>query len=408
MHPGAPALVDDAREAVGLALTDGESELVGQAYSNLVDCMQCAGLGREGIDGARAGVEAVSQRGLGLRYGSWLCAQGAEIALLYGWWDEADDLLKAAMAHTRHVQGTNRNYVMITRARAASLRGDWERLDAALAEVAQPPVVLQLFWREAVAESLLWRGKPEAALTSVLEHARTLTPRLASMSALLAWLGARALADVTELRRRAGAAAAPDLAAAGALIDDLVAQSCGPGSLPGWTGEELALLCQAERARVDPSATAPVDAWQAAVDGLARVRRPYQRGYAFWRLALAQVIARDLAAAAGSLREASRLATDLGAAPLLAEVQATARRTRIDLRPPQELARPVLGAGGLLTPREREILGHLASGRTNGEIAKALVISTKTASVHVSNILRKLEVSSRYEAAALADRHLHD
>ena len=58
----------------------------------------------------------------------------------------------------------------------------------------------------------------------------------------------------------------------------------------------------------------------------------------------------------------------------------------------------VAGVGADLTAREREILGHLAAGRTNGEIAKALVISTKTASVHVSNILRKLEVPSRYEA----------
>jgi DNA-binding NarL/FixJ family response regulator len=57
-----------------------------------------------------------------------------------------------------------------------------------------------------------------------------------------------------------------------------------------------------------------------------------------------------------------------------------------------------------LTAREREILGHLAAGRTNGEIARALVISTKTASVHVSNILRKLDVTTRYEAAELYDR----
>jgi DNA-binding NarL/FixJ family response regulator len=67
-----------------------------------------------------------------------------------------------------------------------------------------------------------------------------------------------------------------------------------------------------------------------------------------------------------------------------------------------------VGTGGpaaALTGREREILGHLAAGRTNGEIAKALVISTKTASVHVSNILRKLDVSTRYEAAEIAERY---
>jgi DNA-binding NarL/FixJ family response regulator len=57
-----------------------------------------------------------------------------------------------------------------------------------------------------------------------------------------------------------------------------------------------------------------------------------------------------------------------------------------------------------LTPREREILGLVAEGRTNGEIARQLFISTKTVSVHVSNILAKLGASGRTEAAAIARR----
>ena len=57
-----------------------------------------------------------------------------------------------------------------------------------------------------------------------------------------------------------------------------------------------------------------------------------------------------------------------------------------------------------LTPREHEVLALLARGRSNGEIAKELFITTKTASVHVSNILRKLDVTNRVEAANLARR----
>ena len=57
-----------------------------------------------------------------------------------------------------------------------------------------------------------------------------------------------------------------------------------------------------------------------------------------------------------------------------------------------------------LTPRESEILQLVAQGRSNGEIAKLLFISAKTVSVHVSNILGKLDASGRTEAAAIARR----
>ena len=50
------------------------------------------------------------------------------------------------------------------------------------------------------------------------------------------------------------------------------------------------------------------------------------------------------------------------------------------------------------------MLGQLAIGRTNRQIAQALFISEKTASVHVTNLLRKLGVTSRIEAAAIAQR----
>jgi DNA-binding CsgD family transcriptional regulator len=57
-----------------------------------------------------------------------------------------------------------------------------------------------------------------------------------------------------------------------------------------------------------------------------------------------------------------------------------------------------------LTPRELEVLRLVAAGRTNPEIGRALFISRKTASTHVSNILSKLGVGGRGEAAAIAHR----
>jgi DNA-binding NarL/FixJ family response regulator len=67
-------------------------------------------------------------------------------------------------------------------------------------------------------------------------------------------------------------------------------------------------------------------------------------------------------------------------------------------------ARPAIRTGVSLTPRESEILALVAQGRSNGEIGRQLFISTKTVSVHVSNILGKLGASGRTEAAAIARR----
>ncbi|WP_330329712.1 response regulator transcription factor [Streptomyces sp. NBC_00536] len=66
---------------------------------------------------------------------------------------------------------------------------------------------------------------------------------------------------------------------------------------------------------------------------------------------------------------------------------------------------PAPGRGGSLTDREREVLGHIADGRSNREIARALVLSEKTVKTHVSNILMKLDLADRTQAALWAVRH---
>ncbi|MFD4988245.1 response regulator [Streptomyces sp. NPDC058374] len=63
------------------------------------------------------------------------------------------------------------------------------------------------------------------------------------------------------------------------------------------------------------------------------------------------------------------------------------------------------GRGGSLTEREREVLGLIADGRSNREIARALVLSEKTVKTHVSNILMKLDLADRTQAALWAVRH---
>ncbi|MEU3825157.1 response regulator [Streptomyces sp. SID486] len=71
----------------------------------------------------------------------------------------------------------------------------------------------------------------------------------------------------------------------------------------------------------------------------------------------------------------------------------------------QEVTGGGQGRGSALTDREREVLALIADGRSNREIARALVLSEKTVKTHVSNILMKLDLADRTQAALWAVRH---
>jgi DNA-binding NarL/FixJ family response regulator len=135
------------------------------------------------------------------------------------------------------------------------------------------------------------------------------------------------------------------------------------------------------------------------------VGRPHRAGYAWWRQAEAYLDTGQSALATAALRSAAAAAD--GHAPLLAQIRTLAGRARIPL------PSPVAAPGGPparapapygLTDRELAVLRLVAAGCTNAQIGAELYISPKTAGVHVSNILRKLGVSSRVQAAALAER----
>jgi DNA-binding CsgD family transcriptional regulator/tetratricopeptide (TPR) repeat protein len=132
-------------------------------------------------------------------------------------------------------------------------------------------------------------------------------------------------------------------------------------------------------------ADAAAAAWEA-------IGQPYQAVNALVhaaRIALAERAGRE---ATARLRRAGPIAQRLGAGPLLARIAELSRRAGPD--------------GGTdepgLTSRELEVLHLVAAGQSNREIAAALVISPKTASVHVSNILGKLGAATRTEAAVKA------
>ena len=132
----------------------------------------------------------------------------------------------------------------------------------------------------------------------------------------------------------------------------------------------------------------------------ARLHRPFQVAYARLREAEAIVANRgDRDRAVSAIAEAAGIAAQLGASPLAERINTFVRQARLSL-PSAPETEPGLG----LTAREAEVLGLVAAGRTNRQIADALFITRKTASVHVSNLMGKLGAANRGEAAALAYR----
>ncbi|MFF8972175.1 AAA family ATPase [Streptomyces sp. NPDC014995] len=148
--------------------------------------------------------------------------------------------------------------------------------------------------------------------------------------------------------------------------------------------------------------------WSEVVIAFERLERPYDLARVRYRLAEALLTGGGTEPGRDHATELLRLthavAGHLGARSLAESAVRLAGRARLTLTAtatptPDDPAR-ALG----LTGRERDVLRLVSAGRTNRRIAEELFISPKTASVHVSNILAKLGVSGRGEAAAVAHR----
>jgi DNA-binding CsgD family transcriptional regulator len=174
--------------------------------------------------------------------------------------------------------------------------------------------------------------------------------------------------------------------------------------LPGWVAQSRAEL---ERLNGRSSPTT----WEEVAARWDALHHPWCAAYARWRQGEAVLTGRTdrpagavRADAAPVLRAAWAAARALGAKPLVADIEDLAGRARISLEeeaPAGPGPAPVVDPFGL-TEREREVLELVAIGHSNGRIGEQLFISTKTASVHVSNILRKMDAANRIEAAAKA------
>jgi DNA-binding CsgD family transcriptional regulator len=275
--------------------------------------------------------------------------------------------------------------------------------------------------RGLLAERALWQGDTAAALEEAEAAIRADTDEYGYGPSVirLAVVGLTARADRARQVRAAGdeARAEAEVEAAERLLD-IARQGAvfrfRPQFVLGPEGRGWLARGEAEfrRARGDNDPAG----WQAVLDEFGPVFI-YEVARTRWRFAEALAEAGDRTAAQEQWRLAARTAGQLRAAPLRAALDDLARRARLggpdQLNGPAPVDRLPGGAAGQagqaigsagLTAREREVLRLIAEGRSNREIGAALFIAAKTASVHVSNILAKLGVASRTEAAAMALR----
>ncbi len=260
------------------------------------------------------------------------------------------------------------------------------------------------------AELALWTGRPTDAVEDVRKALEVFKPpEMAFLCGSLLTAGMRACADLADnaRARRDEPAAAAAQAAAGDLASWVNQMAGAPfadhrylGSIPAERA-----TWDAERTRLE--GTNDPAAWNTAARAWEDLGRPHRAGYAWWRYAEARLSAGQRGPAADALRTAAAAAS--GHVPLLAQIRALAQRARITLHPqpaapPAAPGQPQAADAYGLTTRELTVLRLLAVGRTNAQIGAELYISPKTASVHVTSILRKLGVTSRVHAAAQAER----
>ena len=341
--------------------------------------------------------------GLDRSFGGYLDGLAAEALTRLGRWPEADTILDHSEGTEAFPLGELR--LAMAGAILASRRGDRDRAHALLAEAEARPVdpLHRWFLDRAAAESRLALGEwAEAA--GLAERALSGAPTALWEARFVMYgtvaevelaLDARARRepldpDATAARLRGRIDAARDAARAGQ----------GTEAAP----DSAAHLAHAA-ATVTRLHDSDPEAWAEAARRWVHLGDPFWLSTARVREAEAAAAHGETARAAEALREAHQLGASLPSEPLLTDIEAVSRRTRLSVEAP--VAR-VLESSAIdqlgLTAREAEVLSLVAAGQTNRQIGEALFVSEKTASVHVSNILRKLGVSSRVDAAAVAQR----
>jgi ATP/maltotriose-dependent transcriptional regulator MalT len=396
--------IAELRGALELAQRTADPVGVAVGHTNLADLLLTRGRTCEALAVALDGLERVppSLRGHHL----WLAATVAEAAIASGDWQ------LAARSLDRVDRAAEGRWLMNLRMRRAELAlgtGEHERAARSLQEIetlVTRTLEPQFHASYGLALADLHRrcGRLElarGAIEQALDRIEFCTEDSMRVTAIAA-AGLAVEADIAQRARDQGDTAA--LSQAELCAELHLARVQGAAQSAGPVEHAWELIAEAELGRLrgheDPSV------WARAAAAWEEIERPYPAARAHHRRAEALLEAGDRAGAAQALGTARAVAAEIGAGWLVQELEGLAARARLTLAALEAGAAepdPAEDPFGL-TPREREVLMLVARGATNREIGAELFMAEKTASVHVSRILAKLDVRTRTQAAAVAHR----
>ena len=405
------------RHALSIAERLGGAEGIALGHSNLAALLDRVGRTVASLEVALDGYAIVRRLGVSRTYGGVLLGHAAKALFDLGRWTEAIARVDEGLALDPLGRGALELH--LARARIDAGQGRYPEAAEHLARVRELAHSTGL--TGALGPSILATEADLAQRQGRLDDVRAAVGRGfglvaddRSLDPALGWLagiGLRAEADAAELARARHDA--DGLTTATARATEIAAVVMRASTRPAIAADArldaMLALCMAERRRLD----GPGDGsdWGEVAKHWDALHRPHRAAYAQFRQAEALLGSHGSRAdAAASLRMAHGVAVALGADPLCSEIELLARYARIEVADRVGLDTPLPRAADLvsndpgLTERESEVIRLVAAGWSNQEIGDALFITRKTASVHVSNILGKLGVRNRVEAAAIAHR----
>ena len=409
MH-GEPAVgIGRMRDALRVARNEDDIEGVCLTYNHLSLALDFIGWSADAVSTAEEALRWSD--GLGLMFPPMIDMLDSIALVLYrnGRWRQAEEVSDRLLASHHAAARALMAYVVLAELATArgrpeeaaqqlkqaqeQLKNDEDPLDHGLVHAA---AASRAMWLEDYATA---RAEVAAGLEVVAAHGDD------QQKVALCVLGLRIEADEAERRRAGGRSGADEVRLRAEHLHARAASLWQQMGVRQRSFPEAAIdaaMGEAEFARLTAGEPNP-DAWGQVAAGWDRLARPYPAAYARWREAEELVRARD-PRAAQVLRDAQQTAERLEARMLLREITALADRARLDLGDPEPVRPAEPEHPFHLTEREIQVLSLLKEGRRNREIARALFISESTASVHVSNILGKLNAANRVEAAAIAHR----